>query len=191
VDDVNEGDGPDDVELLERWRAGDQRAGSTLFDRHVTPLIRFFRNKVSAGIEDLVQDTLLACVQGRDRIREDGTFRAYMFGTARHILYAHIEKHARRRIVNVEDESIADLVPGVSTAYAKHEQERRLLEALQKLPLAYQLTLELYFWEGLSGPELAVALGVPEPTARSRVRRGSAMLREMVGDVPLPGAPIA
>jgi RNA polymerase sigma-70 factor (ECF subfamily) len=101
-----------------------------------------------------------------------------MFSTARHLLYAHVEKHARRKIVDFEQDSLADLVPGVSTAYAKRREQRLLLEALRKLPLEYQLTLELYYWEGLSGPELAAALDIPEATVRSRVRRGSTKLRE-------------
>ena len=66
----------DDDDLLERWRAGDKRAGNALFERHFRSLVRFFRNKVSTGIEDLVQETLLACVRGRDRLRDDGSFRA-------------------------------------------------------------------------------------------------------------------
>jgi RNA polymerase sigma factor (sigma-70 family) len=167
-----------DETLLERWREGDKRAGSELFDRHFRSLLRFFRNKVSSGIEDLVQDTMLACVQGRDRIREDSSFRAYMFSTARHLLYAQIEKQARRKTVDYEQDSLADLVPGVSTAYAKRREQRLLLEALRRLPVEYQVTLELYYWEGMSGPELAAALDIPEATVRSRVRRGSARLRE-------------
>lgn len=167
-----------DEALLERWRGGDKRAGSELFDRHFRSLLRFFRNKVSTGIDDLVQDTMLACVQGRDRIREGASFRAYMFSAARHLLYAHVEKHVKRKVVDFEQESVADLVPGVSTAYAKRREQRLLLEALRKLPLEYQVTLELYYWEGMSGPELAAALDIPEATVRSRVRRGSAKLRE-------------
>ena len=47
----------DDTELLAAWRAGDQAAGSELFDRHFESLRRFFASKVGTGIEDLV----LAC----------------------------------------------------------------------------------------------------------------------------------
>ncbi len=170
-----------DVELLEAWRAGDERAGNQLFDRYFGRLVRFFRNKVSTGIEDLVQDTMLACVRGRDRIRDDAGFRGYLFGTARHLLYRWVSERSRREFVDFEQEAIADLVSGVSTAFAKRREERLLLEALRRVPVVYQVALELYYWEGLSGPELAEALDVPLGTARARVRRGSAQLREAVG----------
>jgi RNA polymerase sigma-70 factor (ECF subfamily) len=169
---------PADDDLLERWRAGDKRAGNALFTRHFRSLLRFFRNKVSSGIEDLVQDTLLACVRGRDRVRDDRNFRAYMFGTARLVLVDHLRKNADGVHVDFEQASLADLGPGPSTAFAKRREERLLLEGLRRLPLEYQVTLELYYWEGLSGPELAGALGVPEATVRSRIRRGSERLRE-------------
>jgi len=166
----------DDQSLLERWRAGDRVAGNRLFDRHVRALMRFFRNKVASGIEDLMQDTMLACVRGRDRLREDGSFRAYLFATARFVLYEHIRKR-RKGDIDPETFSLADLGPGPSTAYAKHREQQILLQALQKLPLEYQVTLELYYLEGLSGPELAAALEIPEATVRSRLRRGSEKLR--------------
>ena len=166
----------DDDDLLERWRAGDKRAGNALFERHFRSLVRFFRNKVSTGIEDLVQETLLACLRGRDRLRDDNSFRAYMFGTARFQLYEHLRRSAKQE-VDVEEHSVADLAPGLSTAYAKKHEQRLLLDALRRLPIEYQVTLELYYWEGLSGPELAAALGIPEPTVRGRIRRGSERLK--------------
>ncbi len=169
-------EGDDDRSLLERWRQGDRTAGSALFDRHFRSLMRFFRNKVDRGIEDLVQDTMLACVRGRDRLRDDGSFRAYLFMTARYVLYEHVR---RRRDSEFDPEtfSLADLGPSPSTAYAKHREQQILLQALQRLPLVYQVTLELYYLEGLSGPELAIALDIPEGTARGRIRRGSEQLR--------------
>jgi RNA polymerase sigma-70 factor (ECF subfamily) len=106
-----------------------------------------------------------------------------MFGTARHILYAYLRRKVKRQIVDTDQEALADLLPGVSTAYAKHREQRILLEALRRLPLQYQVALELYYWEGLSGPELASALGVPEATMRGRIRRGSNRLREEVASL--------
>jgi RNA polymerase sigma-70 factor, ECF subfamily len=169
-------DDEDDRSLLERWRAGDRAAGNRMFDRHVRSLLRFFRNKVERGIEDLMQDTMLACVRGRDRLRDDGSFRAYLFQTARSVLYEHFRRR-RDGAFDPEELALADLGPGPSTAWAKHREQQILLAALQKLPVEVQVTLELHFLEGLSGPELAVALGVSEAAVRSRIRRGSEKLR--------------
>ena len=56
-------DARDDGTLLEAWAAGDRAAGATLLERHHQILYRFFRNKVSSGVEDLMQQTMLACTR--------------------------------------------------------------------------------------------------------------------------------
>src|SRR5690606_10349004 len=57
----------DDLELLAAWRDGDAAAGGRLFRRHFDTLFRFFSTKLDGPVEDLVQDTFLGCVRGRDR----------------------------------------------------------------------------------------------------------------------------
>lgn len=168
-----------DIELLTRWRDGDQGAGSKLFARHFKPLYRFFRSKASSGVEDLVQETLLACVRGRDRLREDASFRAYMFTTARRLLMAQYRK-AGRANVDFTQASVIDLAPGAGSVIAKRQEDRLILQALRTLPIDYQIALELHDWEGLTGPEIASVLDVPEGTVRSRIRRGRLQLRECI-----------
>jgi RNA polymerase sigma factor (sigma-70 family) len=85
-----------DVALLDAWRDGDKSAGNTLFERHFEALYRFFRNKIDDGIEDLVQETFLACIATKDSFRGDSSFRTYLFVIARNTLYAHWKKRARR-----------------------------------------------------------------------------------------------
>ena len=57
-----------------------------------------------------------------------------------------------------------------------HEEQRLLLEALRRIPLECQIVLELYYWEDMAAPELAQVLGIPEGTARSRLRRARELL---------------
>jgi len=170
-----------DLELLAQWRAGDQAAGSALFKKHFRPLYRFFRSKVSTGVEDLVQDTLLACVSGRDRIREDASFRAYLFGTARLLLLGHYRKKGRD--CDFTQASVADLSPGAGTVIAKQQQDRLILEAMRSLPMDYQIAVELHDYEGMTAPEIVVVLDVPEGTVRSRIRRGRIQLREKLEEL--------
>jgi hypothetical protein len=44
-----------DLELLQRWREGDQDAGELLLARHFDAVCRFFRNKVGDAAPDLIQ----------------------------------------------------------------------------------------------------------------------------------------
>jgi RNA polymerase sigma-70 factor (ECF subfamily) len=172
-----------DAELLERWSAGDRAAGNDLFERYFTPLFRFFQNKVQSGIEDLIQQTLLGCVEGRTRFRGEASFRTYVFQTARYQLYRYYRARNRGAELDFEITGVADLGTSPSGAYARKQEQQWLLEALRRLPLQYQIVLELTFCEDLTGREIADILEIPEGTLRSRLRLGAERVRKQLEEL--------
>lgn len=171
----------DDLALLRAWQAGDRNAGSALVERHFDALLKFFRATAREHAEDLVQETLLACVRASPGVTLTASFRAYLLGIARNRLLMHLRKHGRRGVdADFDIHSLEQLEPSPTRLLAQGESHRLLLRALRRLPLECQLTLMLFYWEGLTGPELAAALAVPEGTARSRLRRARALLVEQV-----------
>jgi RNA polymerase sigma factor (sigma-70 family) len=172
-----------DFELIEAWRAGDAKSGNLLFDRYFDALFRFFRNKVSDGAEDLVQQTFLALVKSRDHFRGDSSFRSYLFTAARSKLYNYLERCGRERVIDYGVTSCADLGISPSAVLGRDEQHKQLLQALRNLPVDMQVALELFYFEHIRGPELAAVLGVPEGTVRSRLRRGRELLRARLSEL--------
>lgn len=173
----------EDLELARRWRDGDRRAGEELFERHYDAVERFFRNKVSQGIEDLLQKTFLVCVEKRDDFRGESSFRTYLFGVAYNVLRNHYRQARRRRErVDFLNESVADLAPGVSTMIRGDQERSLLLAALRSIPFDYQVVLELYYWEEMEGKAIAEVLGIPDGTARSRIRLGKERLRKALDE---------
>jgi RNA polymerase sigma-70 factor (ECF subfamily) len=169
-----------DDELLSRWRAGDAAAAESLFERHFDSLYRFFRNKAPASADDLVQRTLLACFEARDRFRGECSFRTYLFAAARNQLLNHLGRERAGGRIEPERDSVADSAPSPSSLMqTKHEQEV-VLHALRRIPVDHQILLELFYWEQQSGAELAEILGVPEGTIRSRLRRARDLLTQQV-----------
>jgi RNA polymerase sigma factor (sigma-70 family) len=169
---------PTDFELLDAWRAGDRDAGNTLFERHFDAICRFFANKVHHGIDDLIQKTFLGCVEGRDRFLKQSSFRTYLFAVAHNVLRAHFRQSKPGSEFDPSDTSADDFTPSPSTMFALQQEQRLLLEALRRIPLDYQLVLELFYWEDMSAPELAQVLSIPEGTVRSRLRRAREALAE-------------
>lgn len=172
-----------DAELLYAWRAGDNEAGQQLFKRYYDPVARFFANKIGDPPGDLVQETFMACVKGRDRIREDGSFRGYMFGVAYNVLTAYL----RRRYAAFDElgsSSIADLDPTPSTILHRSEEVRLLLLALRTLPIELQVVVELRYWEQMNSSEIGRALGVPAATIRSRLQKGHTLLEAALRRLP-------
>jgi len=158
-------------------------AGDQLFTRHFPAIHRFFRNKVAPGvIEDLVQQTFMRCTEGKERFRQDSTFKTFLFGVAHNLLREHY-RHLRKEpaALDFSRSTAADLAAGPSTLFGKRREERLLLEGLRRIPLESQIVLELYYWEEMSASQTALVLGLVEPTVRGRVRRARALLREQIG----------
>jgi RNA polymerase sigma-70 factor, ECF subfamily len=166
-----------DVELLQQWRNGDMAAGEILFERYYDPIARFFRSKVATDIADLVQETFVACVEGRDRLQEDGSFRAYIFSAARNVLCAHLrDKYRDDALVDFDATSLQDLAPGPISQIVNRHEQRLLLEALRRIPVNCQILLELRYWEQLRTSDIADALGIPHATVRSRLAKARKLL---------------
>lgn len=167
----------DEVELLDAWRAGDRAAGQALFSRYYDAVSRFFVNKVAEAPADLVQETFMACVKGRDRIREGGSFRSYLFGVAYNVLKGHLRRRYDAR-GDMSMISVEDLSPGASTLMQEVEQTRLLAHALRMLPVELQVMMELRYWERMNSTEISTVLGVPAGTVRDRLRRGRGLLED-------------
>ncbi len=174
-----------DRELFEAWSAGDQDAGSQLIDRHYDAIVRFFRTKSPSAVDDLTQRTFLRCAEVRSRFRGEASVRTFLFGIARNVLFEHIRGRVRdaRVCPDVSAASLYDLDPGVHTQASERDDHRVLLAALHRLPLDLQLLLELYYWEHMTGAEIAAVLDVPAPTVRGRLRRARKALAEAVESV--------
>jgi RNA polymerase sigma factor (sigma-70 family) len=170
-----------DIELFRAWRAGDRQAGSLLFARHFDSIYRFFRNKLDGDIEDLVQRTFVACVEGRERFREESSFRTYLFAVAHNLLREHLRRKRRAPAqLDLDSTSVVDLGASPLTLVVARAEEKVLLQALRRIPVESQVILELYFWEKLTGAEIGAILGVVEDTARSRIRKAKKLLETMI-----------
>ena len=179
----------EDFTLLESWRDGDAKAGSTLLRRHFDALQRFFSNKVGEDGPDLIQKTMEALVKSRDRFRGDSSFRTYMFAIARNELYGYLRRLKREReLFDPASHSIHDLGGSPSKAIEEQRENKLLFEALRRLPLDLQVALELFYWEELEGAELAVVLEIPLGTVKSRLRRGKELLRKHMERLARTGA---
>jgi RNA polymerase sigma factor (sigma-70 family) len=168
----------EDRELLTKWSAGDKRAGQALLRRHFDALRAFFRTKIDRGIEDLVQNTFLACVEGHKRI-ERASFRSYMFAIARRMLWREWQRRCQDEQVDPLVATVADVKLSVTEIVAKRREHRLLLLALQRIPLRDQELLELYV-QGLSGKEIALVIEQPAKGIPNLKHRASQRLREQV-----------
>lgn len=169
---------PTDAELLAAWAAGDGSAGEQLFERHYPAIYRFFVNKLSrpSEVEDLVQQSFMACIESRAAYRGDASFRSYLFGIARNILLKYL-RNVRTHSVEPGSSSLADCGLGVSSLVHLRREQQVLLTALRAIPIDSQAVLEMSYWEQMPAREIAAVLNETEPAIRGRLRRAKAELR--------------
>lgn len=173
-----------DVELLEQWRGGDLAAGEVLFERYYDQVARFFRGKVSDDIADLVQETFVGCVAGRDRLQADACFRAYIFTIAANVLCIYLrDKYRSDDVVDFDELSIEDMAPGPRSQVSRRREQQTLLAALRRIPLNDQILLELRYWEQIRTADIASAMGLPHGTVRRRLAHARKRLEEVMTEL--------
>lgn len=169
-----------DLELLDGWIQGSNRDGSLLLSRHFNTLHRFFATKLPnhCGVEDLIQQTMLACTKSRDKFRKESSFRTYLLAIARNELYQQFRRQQRQRaLFDPLSHSVQDLATSPSAIVAKKSELDSLLDALRTLPLELQSILELHYWEHMGTRELALVFDIPHGTVKSRIRKGKQVLK--------------
>ena len=120
--------------------------------------------------------------------------RPWLYGIAANVVAKHHRSEARRfrAMARVPAERPLDDDPAERAVAAADAGARwtRVMDAIGTLPEAERQVLLLFAWEELSYDEIALALGVPVGTVRSRLSRGRARLaaltrgRDTTTDVP-------
>lgn len=126
-------------------------------------------------IEDVVQETWIRAL--RQGPREAGALRTWLGRVARN-LAIDVRRGAARRKRRETAAAQAEALPSVADIAEKEEARRRLVAALLRLDEPSRSALLLRTYEACPVAEVARRLGVPLETARTRLRRGLARLRE-------------
>jgi RNA polymerase sigma-70 factor (ECF subfamily) len=172
----------DEFALLRAWQGGDTESGSQLLRRYAETLYHFFLTKTDpTNAEELTQATFEACTRHREHIQEAGSIRAYLFGIARKKVLQHRDEWRRRgaRQDALEHSVVASLT-SPSVAVARSQQQQLVLQALVRLPLDFQIAVELHYWEDMSVSEIARVLEVAPGTVKSRLFRARELLRDAI-----------
>jgi len=157
-------------------------AFGAIFDRHGSTLLRFLARRVNpAEAEDLLGDVFRIAFERRSAFEQDrASARPWLYGIAANVVAKHHRSEARRfrAMARVPAERPLDEDPAERAVAAADAGARwtRVMDAIGTLPEAERQVLLLFAWEELSYDEIALALGIPVGTVRSRLSRGRARL---------------
>jgi RNA polymerase sigma-70 factor (ECF subfamily) len=160
------------------------------FRGHFEAVYRFICRRVGPKLaEDLAADTFATAYRRRASYQPGlGSLRSWLYGIATNVLRNHWR--AEQRLLELD----AQLTARVGLVANSEAADDRLIASLLAPKLAAALisltreqheVLLLYAWAELSHEEIAAALQIAPGTARSRLSRARAALREQLGDVGL------
>jgi RNA polymerase sigma-70 factor (ECF subfamily) len=178
----------DDLNVLQRWRDGDQRAGQELCTRHFAEIYRFFEHKLPGEADDLTQQTFLACVKARDQFRGQSTFRTYLFSIARNELYMRLRNIPKFEQVDLDVSALNEMVSSPSKQFGKNQELAKVRAALHQLPVEQQVLLEFHYWHDLDAAALAEMFETNPVAIRMRLMRARRALRAQLGASAVIGA---
>jgi RNA polymerase sigma-70 factor, ECF subfamily len=177
-----------DALLMERIRAGDDRALAAIYDLHAG-LVYGLARRVARDEQlarDVTQDvfTHLWEMPGRVDLTR-GSLRTYLAMLA----HRRAVDEVRRRESRVRAETAA-AVPEpedgpetrVVDAATRTWRKKHLTALLDMLSAEQRAAVQLAYYDGLTYVQVAKALGIPEGTAKTRLRAALARLRTLLTD---------
>jgi RNA polymerase sigma-70 factor, ECF subfamily len=166
----------DQRELIDRAKRGDHDAFATLVDgalRRLDAAARLILRDPDLA-QDAVQESLIRAWRDLPGLRDPARFDAWL-----HRLTVNacldLARRRRRRLIEVELSPIdSPKVPDHSGAFA----ERELLDAaLRSLDPGHRAVVALHYLLGMPLPDVAISLGIPYGTAKSRLHYALAAMR--------------
>ncbi|MEO7061061.1 MAG: RNA polymerase sigma factor [Lapillicoccus sp.] len=164
-------------DLVGDIRAGSARAMGELFDRHADAIYSYcFRRCADwARAEDLCSTVFLEAWRHRSRfVVHDGSALPWLYGVATNVCRNDARSHRRhnRALARVPlESSFPDHAEEVAHRLDDEAMMRALLERVADLAPRDRDVLALVVWEGLAYPAVALALGIPVGTVKSRMSR--------------------
>ncbi|HUQ84130.1 MAG TPA: RNA polymerase sigma factor [Gemmatimonadaceae bacterium] len=168
-----------DLELIARWRAGDERAATTLVERHAPALARFAMSLGQrSDVEEVVQDTFVRAFGSIESFRADSSLRTWLFTIERRLILDRRRGERRRREDTSIDEGDAATGFDALDGIVAEEAEGRVRSAVERLSRMQREVFLLRVNEGLSYKEIAEVVGSTEGAARVHYHNAMRAVKE-------------
>ena len=193
----------EDAQIVRQVLRGKRDMFGLLLERYQKPIFnfiyRFYGNYDLA--QELTQETFLRCYQFLKSYDPGRKFSTWLYTVAKNLCIDELKKRKTARELPLDDaidfveRRGADGGPELDQQgqAIRHEEDVKLLAALQELPSAARTVLLLHYFQGLSYQEIGETLSLPVSTVKIRIFRAKKALLDMwhklggEGEEPLRG----
>lgn len=178
--------------MVARMRAGEQSAFERFFGAYARRLAAFVARRSAldpAGVEDMVQATLIKAIRNLEGFRGDAALYTWLCTICRHELASQRRKGARQPIHEsidvqglardalVEMRAPEESEPHRGLEVVAHRNE--VAATLNALPERYALALEWKYGDGFSVEQIAGMLGLTPTAAQSLLARARKEFKDL------------
>jgi RNA polymerase sigma-70 factor (ECF subfamily) len=173
------------AQLVRRIAAGDLQAMSDFYDQTATPFFSVALRILSdpSEAEEAIQDSFVQIWEKAgcfDPLL--GSAFHWALSVVRHRAIDRLRSRQRRARLTEQLEHLGAVDPAPTAApdlgALGADEAATVRSALCSLPKDQRQAIEMAFFNGLTHPEIAAALGEPLGTVKARIRRGLLKLRE-------------
>lgn len=171
--------------IVLRCQAGEAQAFARLMEMFQSRTFGYLRGIVGEDAEDVHQDVWLAVYRGIGGLANPRGFRTWLFQTTRHRAIDFLRRRKREREL-LEDVAsdlaiVGDATPDATDdAWFGNIDDAALESALLGIPPPQREVLLLRYRDELSYAEIAVVVGCPLGTVRTRLHHGRRRLQELL-----------
>ena len=171
---------PDDQALVERFRGGDRAAFDRLVRRYQRPIYWLARRYVGndADAKDVAQRALVQAFVKVNELRDGASFRGWVYRVAAHLALNVVRD--RKPQAALDEEVAAARSKGPLVPLIEDETQRRLRQAVTKLPPQQRLVVELRVFQELPFAAVAEIAECSENAAKVNFHHALARLRALM-----------
>lgn len=170
-----------DRDLADGFRAGDEIALRSLYDRYGPAVLHLARTVVGnhSDAEDVVQATFVAAWRNRDSYEPElGSLLSWLLGIARRKAVDLVRVRSRQDRVTESLRRVAPLSSAGGLDIDRILEQLVVADELTTLDPQQRRVLELALYDDLTHSQIAAVTGLALGTVKSHLRRGVARLRK-------------
>ncbi len=173
-----------------RLHNGDPHAIASLMVRYQHRLFRYLLRMVSesGAAEDLFQQTWLRIIERTRSYDAQRSFEGWLFAVAHNLAIDYLRRRKPESLDEAlpsgeaQSNQIRSVRPGALEQLLSRERADIVIEAVSELHVSFREVITLRFEEEMKLEEIAVVLGLPVGTVKTRLHRGLRALRQSLGN---------
>ncbi len=177
-----------DEQLIIALTRGETWAMTALYDRYARLVyslaLRMLNDRAAA--EEVAQEVFVKVWRrAREFDAQRGKFSAWLTGITHHHAIDELRRRRARPVASDDEDALANIAttaPSPDDAAQTSLERRRILDALQDIPVEQRRCIEMAYFEGYTQEEISERLGEPLGTVKTRMRLGMQKLKVLLAE---------